>query len=126
MGIRIKGEVIGVRDFSLTPILNFEGERPWLEPVPFILLHLLPFLAGHNIKNIIVITKKTCRVLIVAVMGIRIKGELTGVRNLFLTPVLNFEGERPWLEPVPHYSYYKTNPQVDFVITNLWFALFIF
>jgi len=27
-------------------------------------------------------------------MGIRIKGELTGVRNLFLTPVLNFEGER--------------------------------
>ena len=97
-----------------------------LEPVPFILLHLLPFLAGHNIKNIIVITKKTCRVLIVAVMGIRIKGELTGVRNLFLTPVLNFEGERPWLEPVPHYSYYKTNPQVDFVITNLWFALFIF
>ena len=126
MGIRIKGELIGVRDFSLTPILNFEGERPWLEPVPFILLHLLPFLAGHNIKNIIVITKKTCRVLIVAVMGIRIKGELTGVRNLFLTPVLNFEGERPWLEPVPHYSYYKTNPQVDFVITNLWFALFIF
>ena len=125
-GKRIKGELIGVRDFSLTPILNFEGERPWLEPVPFILLHLLPFLAGHNIKNIIVITKKTCRVLIVAVMGIRIKGELTGVRNLFLTPVLNFEGERPWLEPVPHYSYYKTNPQIFAVITNLRFALFYF
>jgi len=51
-------------------------------------------LAGHNIKNNIVITKKTCWIQIVAVMGIRIKGELTGVRNLFLTPVLNFEGER--------------------------------
>ena len=27
MGIRIKGELTGVRDLSLTPILNFEGER---------------------------------------------------------------------------------------------------
>ena len=69
MGIRIKGELTGVRNLFLTPVLNFEGERPWLEPVPFILLHLLAFLAGHNIKNNIVITKKTCRVLIVAVMG---------------------------------------------------------
>ena len=40
------------------------------------------------------ITKKICRVLIVAVMGNRIKGELIGVRDLSLTPVLNFEGER--------------------------------
>ena len=96
-----------------------------LEPVPFILLHLLPLLVQYTIfKNSTVITKKTCRVLIVAVMGIRIKSELTGVRDLSLTPVLNFEGERPWLEPVPHYSYYKTNPQVVFVITNLWFVLF--
>ena len=55
----------------------------------------LPFPLHNTIlKNSTVITKKTCRVLIVAVMGIRIKGELTGVRNLFLTPVLNFEGER--------------------------------
>ena len=71
----------------------------------------LPFPLHNTIlKNSTVITKKICRVLIVAVMGIRIKGELTGVRDLSLTPVLNFEGERPWLEPVPHYSYYKTNP----------------
>ena len=40
------------------------------------------------------ITEKSYRVLIVAVMGIRIKGELIGVRDLSLTPVLNFEGER--------------------------------
>ena len=40
------------------------------------------------------ITEKICRVLIVAVMGIRIKGELTGVGDLSLTPVLSFEGER--------------------------------
>ena len=98
-----------------------------LEPVPFILLHLLPLLVQSTIvKNSTVITKKICRVLIVAVMGIRIKGELTGVRDLSLTPVLNFEGERPWLEPVPHYSYYKTNPQIFAVITNLRFALFYF
>ena len=32
-----------VGDLSLTPILNFEGERPWLEPLPFTLLYLLPF-----------------------------------------------------------------------------------
>ena len=50
----------------------------------------------HNtiLKNSIVITKKICRVLIVAVMGNRIKGELIGVRDLSLTPILNFEGER--------------------------------
>ena len=119
---------MGVGDLSLTPILNFKGERlqaraglfyPPPSSFPFPL---------HNtiLKNSTVITKKTCRVLIVAVMGIRIKGELTGVRDLSLTPVLNFEGERPWLEPVPHYSYYKTNSQIFAVITNLWFALFIF
>ena len=27
MGIRIKSELMGVGDLSLTPILNFEGER---------------------------------------------------------------------------------------------------
>ena len=42
----------------------------------------------------IVITKVTCRVLIVAVMGIRVKSELMGVWNLSLTPILNFKGER--------------------------------
>ena len=70
------------------------------------------------------ITKKTCWIQIVAVIGIRIKGELTGVRNLFLTPDLNFEGERPRLEPFPFYSYYlrirklRSNhkPQVCFII----------
>ena len=49
-----------------------------------------------------------------------------GVGDLPLTPIMNFEGERPWLEPVPHYSYYETNPQILEVITNLRFALFIF
>ena len=124
-GKRIKGELIGVRDLSLTPILNFEDERLQARAGPFYPPpSSFPFHLHNTIFKSTVITKKTCRVLIVAVMGIRSKGELTGVRNLFLTPVLNFEGERPWLEPVPHYSYYKTNPQVDFVITNLWFAYF--
>lgn len=49
-----------------------------------------------------------------------------GVGDLSLTPILNFEGERPWLEPVPHYSYYETNPQILEVITNLRFVLFYF
>ena len=64
----------------------------------------LPFPLHNTIlKNSTVITKKTCWVLIVAVMGIRIKGELTGVRNLFLTPVLNFEGERLQARAGPFY-----------------------
>ena len=36
---------MGVEDLSLTPIMNLEGERPSLEPVPFILRYLPPFLA---------------------------------------------------------------------------------
>ena len=49
-----------------------------------------------------------------------------GVGDLSLTPILNFEGERPWLEPVPHYSYYEMNPQILEVIKNLRFVLFYF
>ena len=126
MGIRIKSELTGVRDFSLTPVLNFEGERPWLEPVPFILLYLLPFLAGHNIKNNIVITKKTCWIQIVAVMGIRIKGELIGVRDLSLTPILNFEGERLQARTGPSLQLLLKNPQVFAVITNRRFCHLLF
>ena len=91
MGIRIKDELIGVRDLSLTPILNFEGERLQARTDP---LYPPPFLVRHNIKNKIVITKKTCWIQIVAVMGIRIKSELMGVGDLSLTPILNFKGER--------------------------------
>ena len=95
-GKRIKGELTGVRNLFLTPVLNFEGERLQTRAGPFYPPpSSFPFPLHNTIlKNSTVITKKTCRVLIVAVMGIRIKGELTGVRNLFLTPVLNFEGER--------------------------------
>ena len=94
-GKRIKGELIGVRDLSLTPILNFEGERLQartgpLYPPP----SSFPFPLLNTIFKNTVITKKICRVLIVAVMGSRIKGELIGVRDLSLTPILNFEGER--------------------------------
>ncbi len=85
---------MGVGDLSLTPILNFEGERlqartgPIYSPLP------PPFSRTNTIFKSTVITKRICWVLIVAVMGIRIKGELIGVRDLSLTPVLNFEGER--------------------------------
>ena len=101
---------MGVGDLSLTPILNFKGERlqartgPIYSPLP------PPFSRTNTIFKSTVITKRICWVLIVAAMGIRIKGELMGVGDLSLTPILNFEGERSWLEPVPHYSYYKTNP----------------
>ena len=71
----------GVRNKCLTPVNS-----------PLILIPITATI--RTIFKSTVITKKICRVLIVAVMGIRIKGELTGVRNLFLTPVLNFEGER--------------------------------
>ena len=74
----------------------------------------------------IVITKVTCRVLIVAVMGIRIKGELIGVRDSSLTPILNFEGERLQARTGPPLQLLLKNLQVFAVITNLWFALFIF
>ena len=61
---------MGVGDLSLTPILNFKGERLQartgpLYPPP----SPPPSCAVHNIKNNIVITKKTCRIRIVAVMG---------------------------------------------------------
>ena len=118
---------MGVGDLSITPILNFKGERLQARTGPLLSSSTISLSWQNTIlKNSTVITKKSCRVLIVAVMRIRIKGELIGVRDLSLTPILNFEGERPWLEPVPHYSYYKTNPQIFAVITNLWFALFIF
>ena len=87
---------MGVGDLSLTPILNFKGERLQARTGPFYPPpSSFPFPLHNTIlKNSTVITKKTCRVLIVAVMGIRIKGELIGVRDLSLTPILNFEGER--------------------------------
>ncbi len=45
-------------------------------------------------------------------MGIRIKGELTGL-EFIPSPVLSFEGERLQARAGP--TYYKTNPQVDFM-----------
>lgn len=56
------------------------------------------------------ITKKTCWIQIVAVMGIRIKGELIGVRDLSLTPILNFEGERLQARAGPFYPPPSTLP----------------
>ena len=110
-GKRIKGELIGVRDLSLTPILNFEGERLQARAGPFYPPpSSFPFPLHNTIIKNTVITEKICRVLIVAVMGIRIKGELTGVRNLFLTPVLNFEDERLQARTAPFYSPPSTLP----------------
>ena len=95
MGIRIKGELTGVRNLFLTPVLNFEGERLQARTVPlYPPPSSFPFPLHNTIFKSTVITKKICRVLIVAVMGSRIKGELIGVRDLSLTPILNFEGER--------------------------------
>ena len=85
---------MGVGDLSLTPILNFKGERLQARTGPFYPPPPSPFSCMNTIFKSTVITKKICRVLIVAVMGIRIKGELIGVRDLSLTPILNFEGER--------------------------------
>ena len=51
----------------------------------------------------IVITNVTCRVLIVAVKGKKINGELMGVGDLSLTPILNFEGERLQARTGPYY-----------------------
>ncbi len=53
-----------------------------------------------------------------------IKGELIGVRDLSLTPILNFEGERLQARTGPLLQLLLKNPQVIFVITNLWFVLF--
>ena len=44
-----------------------------------------------------------CRVLIVAVKGKRIKGELMGVGDLSFTPILNFKGERLQARTGPFY-----------------------
>ena len=70
------------------------------------------------------ITKKTCWIQIVAVMGIRIKGELIGVRDLSLTPILNFEGERLQARTGPLLQLLLKNPQVFAVITNRRFCAF--
>lgn len=56
--------------------------------------------------------------------GKRIKGELTGVGNLFLTPVLNFEGERLQARTGPSLQLLLKNPQVFAVITNRRFCAF--
>lgn len=40
------------------------------------------------------ITENPCKIHIVAVKGKGIKGELMGVGDLSLTPILNFKGER--------------------------------
>ena len=67
---------MGVGDLSLTPILNFKGERLQARTGPLLFSSTSSlFSHEHNIKNSTVITKRICRVLIVAVMGIRIKGE---------------------------------------------------
>ena len=51
---------------------------------------------------------KELRVSIIAVVGNRIKYELVGVRNSFLTPVFEALKVRdPRLEPVSFYSYYE-------------------
>ena len=62
MGIRIKGELIGVRDLSLTPILNFEGERLQARAAPFYPPpSTLPFPLNNTIfKNSTVITENPC------------------------------------------------------------------
>ena len=51
-------------------------------------------------------------------MGIRIKSELIGVRDLSLTPILNFEGERLQARTGPSLQLLLKNPQVFAVITN--------
>ena len=86
---------MGVGDLSITPILNFKGERLQARTGPLLSSSTISLSWQNTIlKNSTVITKKSCRVLIVAVMRIRIKGELIGVRDLSLTPILNFKGER--------------------------------
>ena len=51
-------------------------------------------------------------------MGIRIKGELTGVGDLSLTPILNSEGERLQARTGPPLQLLLKNLQVFAVITN--------
>ena len=74
--------------------MNFKGERlqartgPIYPPIP------PPFSRTNTIFKSTVIMKWICWALIVVVMGIRIRGELMGVGDLSLTPILNFEGER--------------------------------
>lgn len=84
----------------------------------------LPFPLHNTILKKHCDYEKTCWIQIVAVMGIRIKGELIGVRDLSLTPILNFEGERLQARAGPLLQLLLKNPQVIFVITNLWFVLF--
>ena len=118
---------MGVGDLSLTPILNFKGERLQARTGPFYPPpSSFPFPLHNTIFKSTVITKKTCRVLIVAVMGIRIKGELTGVRDFSLTPGLNFEGERLQARTGPSLQLLLKNPQVFAVITNRKVNEFLF
>ena len=51
-------------------------------------------------------------------MGIRNKGELTGVGDLSLTPILNSEGERLQARTGPPLQLLLKNLQVFAVITN--------
>ena len=95
MGIRIKGELTGVRNLFLTPVLNFEGERLQARAGPlYPPSSTLPF-PLHN-----TILKKHCDYeedlpdSNSSSNGKRIKGELMGVGDLSLTPILNFKGER--------------------------------
>ena len=116
---------MGVGDLSLTPILNFKGERLQARTGPlYPPLSTLPFPLHNTILKKHCDYEKTCWIQIVAVMGIRIKGELIGVRDLSLTPILNFEGERLQARAGPLLQLLLKNPQVIFVITNLWFVLF--